>query len=119
MGRINNEEFKCDAVHIALTSGLKRPQVAADLKVGHSPLAKWIQRSRREDLPPKADVDLGREFERLRKEEPFAAGGEGSAKKSNCFLRGEKQVRFAFVKEYQTMIPTDRLCRMLGVSTCR
>ena len=40
MGRIHNEEFKREAVRIGLTSGLKRRQVAADLKVGHSTLAK-------------------------------------------------------------------------------
>ena len=48
MGLMNNEEFRCEAVRIALTSGLKRSQVASDLRVGFSTLAKWIQRSRPE-----------------------------------------------------------------------
>ena len=43
MGRIHNEEFKREAVRIALTSGLMRRQVASDLGVGFSTLAKWIQ----------------------------------------------------------------------------
>ena len=55
-------------MRIALTSGLKRRHVASDLGGGFSTLAKWIQRSRPEDLPLKADVDLAKENERLRKE---------------------------------------------------
>ena len=68
MGRTHNEEFKREAVSIALTSGLKRRQVASDLGVGHSTLAKWIQKSHPEDLPPAADIDLAKVNERLRKE---------------------------------------------------
>ena len=52
MAKINNDEFKREAVRIALTSGQPRRQVAADLGVGFSTLAKWIQRSRPSDLPP-------------------------------------------------------------------
>ena len=48
MGRIHKEEFRREAVRIALTNGLKRRQVASDLGVGFSTLAKWIQRSRPE-----------------------------------------------------------------------
>ena len=68
MGRIHNEEFRREAVRISLTSGLKRRQVAVDLKVGHSTLPKWIQRSRPEDLPPASEIGLVKENERLRKE---------------------------------------------------
>jgi transposase len=68
MGRIHTEEFKREAVRIALTSGLKRRQVASDLGVGHSTLSKWIQFARPADLPPAADIDLAKENERLRKE---------------------------------------------------
>ena len=67
MGRIHNKEFKREAVRIALTSGLKRRQVASDLGVGHSTLAKCIQKSRPGDLPPPTDIDLAKENERLRK----------------------------------------------------
>ena len=45
MGGISNEEFKCEAVHIALTSGLKRRQVATDLKVGHSTSTSFSKKS--------------------------------------------------------------------------
>ena len=56
MAKIHNDEFKREAVRIALTSGQPRRQVAADLGVGFSTLAKWIQRSRPADLPPAADI---------------------------------------------------------------
>ena len=42
MGLKRTEEFRQDAVRIALTSGLTRKQVADDLGVGMSTLNKWI-----------------------------------------------------------------------------
>jgi transposase len=36
------EEFKQEAVRIALTSGLPRARVAADLGVGKSTLGQWL-----------------------------------------------------------------------------
>jgi transposase len=42
MGRTRTDEFRKDAVRIALSSGLTRMQVADDLGVGMSPLNKWI-----------------------------------------------------------------------------
>lgn len=68
MAKVYNDEFKREAVRIALTSGQPRQQVAADLGVGFSTLAKWIQRSPPADLPPAADIVLAKENERLRKE---------------------------------------------------
>ena len=38
------DEFCRDAVRIAATSGLTRPQTAADLGVGLSTLNKWVQK---------------------------------------------------------------------------
>jgi transposase len=37
-----SEEFKQEAVRIALTSGLPRARVASDLGVGKSTLGKWV-----------------------------------------------------------------------------
>ena len=68
MAKVHNDEFKREAVRIALTSGQARRQVASDLDVGFSTLAKWIQKSRPGDLPPAVDIDLAKENERLRKE---------------------------------------------------
>ena len=42
MGLQRTDEFRQDAVRIALTSGLTRKQVADDLGVGMSTLNKWI-----------------------------------------------------------------------------
>ena len=68
MARKHNDEFRREAVRIALTSGLTRRQVAADLGIGFSTLAKWVQKSKPDDLPPASDIDLAKENERLRKE---------------------------------------------------
>ena len=66
MGRIHNEEFKCEAVRIGLRSDLTRRQVASDLDVGFSTPAKWIQNPCPSDLPPAADIDLAKENSPLR-----------------------------------------------------
>ncbi|CUH63572.1 hypothetical protein TG4357_00760 [Thalassovita gelatinovora] len=42
------DEFRRDAVRIATTSGLTRPQVSSDLGVGLSPLNKWVQKHQHE-----------------------------------------------------------------------
>jgi hypothetical protein len=39
-----SDEFRLDAVRIATTSGLTRPQIASDLGVGVSTLNKWVQK---------------------------------------------------------------------------
>jgi len=37
------DEFQRDAVRIAISSGLTRPQVSSDLSAGLSTLNKWVQ----------------------------------------------------------------------------
>ena len=68
MGLKRTEEFRQDAVRIALTSGLTRKQVAADLGVGMSTLNKWITAYRDTDVVSKEDLDLAQENEGLRRE---------------------------------------------------
>ena len=68
MGLKRTEEFRQDAVRIALTSGLTRKQVADDLGVGMSKLNKWIMAYRDTDVVSKEDLDLAKENERLRRE---------------------------------------------------
>ena len=68
MATKHNEEFRREAIRFALTRGLTRSQVADDLRIGHSTLAKWIQHSRPTDLPLAADIDLAHENDRLRKQ---------------------------------------------------
>ncbi len=64
----HNEVFKREAVHIALSSGLPRRQVAADLGVGLSALGKWVSLRRPDDRRAGLDDDLASENERLRRE---------------------------------------------------
>ena len=64
----HSEEFKREAVRIALTSGLPRERVAADLGIGKSTLGKWLALYRPTDLTAAPQADLARENERLRLE---------------------------------------------------
>ena len=68
MGTGRTDEFRKDAVRIALTSGLTRKQIADDLGVGMSTLNKWITAHRDTDVVSHEDGELARENERLRRE---------------------------------------------------
>ena len=61
----HTEEFKQEAVRIALTSGLPRRRVVSDLGVGLSTLGKWVSQYRPSDLVAAPQADLARENERL------------------------------------------------------
>ena len=68
MGMKRTDEFRADAVRIALTSGLTGKQVASDLGVDLSTLNKWVTAHRDTDVVSDKDLDLARENERLRRE---------------------------------------------------
>ena len=68
MGLKRTDEFRKDAVRIALTSGLTRKQVAGDLGVGMSTLNKWITAHRDIDVVSNEDMSLVQENDRLRRE---------------------------------------------------
>lgn len=68
MGMKRTEEFRQDAVRIALASGLTRRQVASDLGVDLSTLNKWITAHRDTDVISKEELSLAQENERLRRE---------------------------------------------------
>jgi transposase-like protein len=57
------DEFRKEAVRIALTSGLSRRQVADGLGVGFSTINKWMGAHRGTDLVSAEDRDLARENE--------------------------------------------------------
>lgn len=65
---MHSEEFRREAVRIALTSGLSRIRVAADLGVGKSTLGKWDSQYRPLDMATAPQADLALENERLRME---------------------------------------------------
>ena len=62
------DEFRREAVRIAITSGLTRPQIASDLGVGVSTLNKWVQTHQNDDLMSGPHEDVEKENARLRKE---------------------------------------------------
>ena len=62
------DEFRRDAVRIAINSGLTRPKVTSDLGVGLSTLNKWVQKHQHDDLMSGPHEDVEKENERLRKD---------------------------------------------------
>jgi len=91
MGRTRTDEFRKDAVRIALTSGLTRKQVASDLGVGMSTLNKWITAHRDTDVVSKEDQGLARENDRLRRENRILKEERDILKKATQFFAGLKQ----------------------------
>ena len=91
MGLKRTDEFRQDAVRIALTSGLTRKQVADDLGVGMSTLNKWITAYRDTDVVSKEDLDLTEENERLRREIRLLKEERKILKKATQFFVGLKQ----------------------------
>jgi transposase len=91
MAHRHNDEFKREAVRIALTSGLTRKQVAADLGVGFSTLSKWIQHSRNSETIPAPEHDLVKEVERLRRENRLLKEERDILKKATVFFAGQSK----------------------------
>ena len=91
MGLKRTDEFRQDAVRIALTSGLTRKQVADDLGVGMSTLNKWITCNRDTDVVSKEDLDLAKENDRLRREIRLLKEEREILKKATQFFAGLKQ----------------------------
>jgi transposase len=90
MGLKRTDEFRKDAVRIALTSGLTRRQVADDLGVGMSTLNKWITASRETDVVSKEDLGLIRENDRLRRENRILKEEREILKKATVFFASQK-----------------------------
>ncbi|GIU67153.1 transposase [Candidatus Phycosocius spiralis] len=98
MTQVYGEEFRREAVRLALTSGLTRERVAADLGIGKSTLGKWIQLAGRHDgegirsapgnLP--TDFDLLKENERLRHENKVLREEREILKKATAFFASQK-----------------------------
>ncbi|MFC6640009.1 IS3 family transposase [Sulfitobacter sediminilitoris] len=116
MGTKRTDEFRADAVRIALTSGLTRRQVASDLGVGLSTLNKWVTAHRDTDVVSDKELDLARENERLRRENRILKEERDILKKGHDLLREPKAMRFRFIEEHGRDFPTNRLCQVLDVS---
>ncbi len=91
MGLKRTDEFRQDAVRIALTSGLTRKQVADDLGVGMSTLNKWITVHRDTDVVSQEDLSLAQENDRLRRENRLLKDEREILKKATRFFAGLKQ----------------------------
>jgi len=86
----HTEEFKREAVRIALTSGLRRDRIASDLGVGKSTLGKWLSQHRPADLVPAPQADLARENERLRLENRVLKEERDILKKATQFFASQR-----------------------------
>ena len=86
----HSEEFKQEAVRIALTSGLARKRVASDLGVGKSTLSKWLLQYRPSDLVAAPQADLARENERLRLENRVLKEERDILKKATQFFASQR-----------------------------
>ena len=90
MGLKRTNEFRKDAVCIALTSGLTRKQVADDLGVGMSTLNKWITAHRDTDVVSRDDLGLAHENNRLRRENRILKEEREILKKATVFFASQK-----------------------------
>ena len=90
MGPNRSEEFRKDAVRIALTSGLTRRQIADDLGIGMSTLNKWITAHRDTDVVSADDRVLARENEQLRREIRILKEERDILKKATQFFASQK-----------------------------
>jgi transposase len=86
----HSAEFKQEAVRIALTSGLPREGVAADLGVGKSTLGRWVADYRPSDLTSAPHADLAKENERLRQENRVLREEREILKKATQFFAKER-----------------------------
>ena len=90
MGLKRTDEFRQDAVRIALTSGLTRKQVADDLGVGMSTLNKWITAYRDTDVVSKEDLALAQENDRLRRKNRILKEEREILKMATVFFASQK-----------------------------
>ena len=81
MGIRKTEEFRNEAVRIALTSGLPRKQIADDLGIGLSTLGRWLSQHNHTDLMSDPHDDKDKELARLRKENQILREERGILKK--------------------------------------
>jgi transposase len=87
MAHRHNDDFKREAVRIALTSGLSRKQVASDQEgIGFSTLSKWVQTMRRDEIAVVPQEDLAKENERLSRQVRLLKEERDILKKATVFF---------------------------------
>jgi transposase len=94
-GTPHSDEFKRDAAWIALTSGLMRRQVPADLGIGLLTLNKWVKAFSEEASLTGPDHNLMRENDRLRRENHILKEEREVLKNTAIFFEAKnREVRF-------------------------
>ena len=91
MAKRYTDEFRRDAVRIAISSGLTRPQFSSDLGVGLSTLNKWVQQHQHDDLMLGPHEDVEKENTRLRKEVRLLREEREVLKKAAIFFAGQSR----------------------------
>lgn len=91
MAKRYTDEFQRDAVRMATTSGLTRPQLSSDLGVGLSTLNKWVQQHQHADLMSGPHEDVKKENTRLRKEVRLLREEREVLKKAAIFFAGQSR----------------------------
>ena len=92
-GEKYTEEFKMEAVRIALNSGLPRKAIADDLGIGKSTLGKWITRyrvgQRLDDGGILQADELHKELVRLKRENKVLREERDLLKKATAFFASQ------------------------------
>jgi len=91
MGIRRTEEFRNEAVRIALTSGQSQKQIADDLGIGLSTLGKWIAARNHDEQMTGADDGKEREMARLRKENKILREERDILKKATVFFASQSR----------------------------
>tara|TARA_B100000780_G_scaffold87777_1_gene60406 strand:+ start:528 stop:803 length:276 start_codon:yes stop_codon:yes gene_type:complete len=84
------DEFRQNAVRIALTSGLSRKQVTDDLGARMSTLSTWRTAHRDPDVISQEDLGLARQNDRLRRENCVLKEESETVKKATVFCARQK-----------------------------
>jgi transposase len=90
MGHRYGLEFRVEAVRLALTSGLTRKQLAADLGIGFSTVNKWVQQDRHKDLMSGPHEDQEKELAWLRKKNRILREEREILKQAAVFFASQK-----------------------------
>jgi transposase len=88
-GREIDDAFRREAVRIVMTSGRSIRQVAGDLGVGASSLAKWKRTMDRAELMAGPHEDVTKELARLRRENELLRAERDLLKKATAFFAKE------------------------------
>ena len=86
-----SDDFKRDAVRIAISSGLTRQQVASDLGIGRSTLNSWVKLFNDTPAMCNLDPDLVAENVRLRQEVRILKEERDVLKKATQFFAGQRK----------------------------